>query len=151
MAWTSLGPLNFFLDIGASRHWELIIALGQGAKGNNSGIPFQSFIKYWYVECTHYSRIDEAIHSSSTVLRFRFIYFESWGLQVHDCSWFMINLICSSVVRRRAEKDGLHEYLHIIWCATHEKSLMKFADNAGPNQPARMHRLIWAFVVRSQN
>ena len=30
-------------------------------------------------------------------------------------------------------------------------ALMQFADNAGPDQPAQMRRLIRAFVVRLQN
>ena len=30
-------------------------------------------------------------------------------------------------------------------------ALMQFADNSGPNQPAHLCRLIWAFVVRLQN
>ena len=35
--------------------------------------------------------------------------------------------------------------------AAHEKCPMQFADNTGPDQPARMRRLIWACVVRLQN
>ena len=41
----------------------------------------------------------------------------------------------------------------IVWIASsaHEKGPMQFADNTGPDQPARMRRLIWACVVRLQN
>ena len=32
-----------------------------------------------------------------------------------------------------------------------KRALIQFADSEGPDQPARMRRLIWAFVVRLQN
>ena len=32
-----------------------------------------------------------------------------------------------------------------------KRDLMQFADNVGADQPARSRRLIWAFVVLSQN
>ena len=38
-----------------------------------------------------------------------------------------------------------------IWYATHGKGLNAICGNAGPDQPARMRRLIWAFVVCLQN
>ena len=32
-----------------------------------------------------------------------------------------------------------------------KRALMQFADDTGPDQPAHLRRLIWAFVVRLQN
>ena len=39
----------------------------------------------------------------------------------------------------------------VIWCKTHEKVLMHFADNAGPDRPALKRRPIGACAVRLQN
>ena len=36
---------------------------------------------------------------------------------------------------------------HNIWWEMQERALMQFADNAGPDQPAHVHRLIWALIV----
>ena len=34
-----------------------------------------------------------------------------------------------------------------VWCTTHEKTLIQFADKVGPDQHARLCSLIWAFSV----
>ena len=45
MAQTSLGPTKFVLDMGSSRHRELIIVPDQETNGNNVGMSFPSSVK----------------------------------------------------------------------------------------------------------
>ena len=40
-------------------------------------------------------------------------------------------------------RPGLGSHSHILWCP-----MILLADSAGPDQTARMHRLIWVFAVR---
>ena len=32
-----------------------------------------------------------------------------------------------------------------------KRALMQYIDKAGPDQPAHLHRLIWAFIVNLKN
>ena len=45
--------------------------------------------------------------------------------------------------------ETLSEKLYDAQCR--KRALMQFVDNAGPDQPAHLRSLIWAFVVRLQN
>ena len=49
---TSLGLCKFFLDIGSSNHWGLIITPGQKAKRYNLGMSLRA-VWWLYIECTH--------------------------------------------------------------------------------------------------
>ena len=70
MAQTSLGPWKFIRDMGTLSHWGLIMAPVQEANSDNLGKSFWFSTQWLYVECTHYSPLNEAILMSTHKIHF---------------------------------------------------------------------------------
>ena len=67
MARTSLGPQKLVRDMVSLSIWMLIMMPGQEASGDNVVNLFPSSRPWWYVECTQWNCLNEAVIMSTHI------------------------------------------------------------------------------------
>ena len=76
--------------------------------------------------------------------------YSGWSASTLDCIYHKI--VCHFGTNALVSNDVKFSYLiKQLHAQCTKKTLMQFANNAGPDQPAHLRRLVWAFVVRLQN